>query len=146
MTIAVNFQSCRIRYKFCIWTFFSVMVTRGTWYMVGICSRSKSDLWYAPDNSSKLRLKYTLWVFSKLCWLFCHFATLGYILTFTFVVWIVNRFERIPLQNSSLALKANEHSLWDINRVNIATSDSLLLFPRLLKALRDNSIQMSQSN
>ena len=51
-------------------------------------------------------------------------VTLGNILTFTFVVWIVNRFEQIPLQNSRKALKANEHSLGDINRVNIATSET----------------------
>ena len=71
-------------------------------------------------------------------------ATLGNILTFTFVVWIVNRFEQIPLQNSRKALKANEHSLGDINRVNIATSDGFLLFTRLLKALPYNSMTSNE--
>ena len=72
-------------------------------------------------------------------------ATLGNILTFTFVVWIVNRFEQIPLQNSRKALKANEHSLGDINRVNIATSDGFLLFTRLLKALQYNSMTSNEN-
>ena len=72
-------------------------------------------------------------------------STLGNILTFTFVVWIVNRFEQIPLQNSRKALKANEHSLGDINRVNIATSDGFLLFTRLLKALPYNSMTSNEN-
>ena len=72
-------------------------------------------------------------------------TTLGNILTFTFVVWIVNRFEQIPLQNSRKALKANEHSLGDINRVNIATSDGFLLFTRLLKALPYNSMTSDEN-
>ena len=72
-------------------------------------------------------------------------STLDNILTFTFVVWIVNRFEQIPLQNSRKALKANEHSLGDINRVNIATSDGFLLFTRLLKALPYNSMTSNEN-
>ena len=75
-------------------------------------------------------------------WEGCHFFN---ILTFTFVVWIVNRFEQIPLQNSRKALKANEHSLGDINRVNIATSDGFLLFTRLLKALPYNSMTSNEN-
>ena len=64
---------------------------------------------------------------------------MGNILTFTFVVWIVNRVEQILLQNSRKALKANEHSLGDINRVNIATSETASCCePCLLKALLYN--------
>ena len=96
-----------------------------------------------------LRFTDTRYVFSQMYFTFVltfgSLSTLCNILTFTFVVWIVNRVEQILLQNSRKALKANEHSLGDINRVNIATSDGFLLFTRLLKALPYNSMTSNEN-